>query len=250
MPTNNEVIYAAHVENLKYIQYSIDEIFTLAKLKIKCKQENTDNFKSIIRLLILQLGIWSEARYNKLICEYKYNSSTKDKIFTELELNLLNLNKEKIKQWNTIVELSFRKHYNIYIGYELSAVNLGQDKFDKYINIVDIIKIHLQSIIEIRNKLAHGHWIKQLTPNAQQINNINISHIAAGMVLGNSKNKNAARKRVYCKILMRPFLPSDTLPIQGARHGSQLQRSACKIPAIDAPPIDNCRLKIESKSCI
>ncbi len=51
MPTNNEVIYAAHVENLKYIQYSIDEIFTLAKLKIKCKQENTDNFKSIIRLL-------------------------------------------------------------------------------------------------------------------------------------------------------------------------------------------------------
>lgn len=183
MPTNNEVIYAAHVENLKYIQYSIDEIFTLAKLKIKCKQENTDNFKSIIRLLILQLGIWSEARYNKLICEYKYNSSTKDKIFTELELNLLNLNKEKIKQWNTIVELSFRKHYNIYIGYELSAVNLGQDKFDKYINIVDIIKIHLQSIIEIRNKLAHGHWINQLTPNAQQINNINITSIDSENIL-------------------------------------------------------------------
>ena len=56
------------------------------------------------------------------------------------------------RKMNTIVELSFRKHYNIYIGYELSAVNLGQDKFDKYINIVDIIKIHLQSIIEIRNK--------------------------------------------------------------------------------------------------
>jgi len=177
MTTKQELIYSSHVENLRHVQLSIEEIFLLAKNKIKTKNENSNNFKSIVRLLILQLGIWSEVRYNKLISEYNYLSPTKDKFFTELELKFLNLKKNKIDQWINIVELSFRKHYDIYIGHELKESNLGSQKYTEYTSILNIIDKYLRSIIEVRNKLAHGHWIQQLNDNGQQNNNINIASI-------------------------------------------------------------------------
>jgi|GEM_PF-1245402 len=172
---SQEATYAAYVENLQSIEYSIKDTFNIAKNKISKKQQTTKHFNATIRLLILQLGIWSEARFFKLLNEYHPRS--KQKLISVLELKLLALNKHKIEQWKTIIELAFRKHYQIYIGVELTANNLGDDKFSKYENLLNTVEKYLQSIIEVRNKLAHGLWIHQLKENGSIIQNQNLINI-------------------------------------------------------------------------
>jgi len=167
--------YLSCVDNLKSVEYAIEDTFSIIKAKISKKQETTDHFDSSIKLLVLQLGIWSEARLNKLLNEYDNNSQKK--LFTELELKLIKLNKQKIEQWKTIIELSFRKHYGIYIGHELKEENLGLEKFNQYTNIIEIVENHLKSIIEVRNKLAHGQWVCPLNDKGNLSSNSNFQEL-------------------------------------------------------------------------
>lgn len=177
---NEDSTYLSCVDNLNSIEYAIDENFKLIKDKISHKQLSTKHFNSSIKLLILLLGIWSEARLNKLINEY--SEITNSNLFTDLEKKLIKLNKQKIDEWKTIIELAFRKHYSIYIGQELTSNNLEVTNFKRYTGILDIIDNYLQSIIENRNKLAHGQWVCQLndkgkilnTPNVRELNNENV----------------------------------------------------------------------------
>lgn len=166
---NQDDIYYSYVDNLQSIENAINDVHTIIRMKISKKEETTQHFDSSIKLLILQLGIWSEARFHKLLNEY--DTQTNDKFFTELEHDFLNLKRQKIEQWKTIIELSFRKHYNIYIGHELSETNLGLDRFKQYNNLIEIIEKYLRSIIEIRNKLAHGQWSCQLSDKGKVSNN-------------------------------------------------------------------------------
>lgn len=177
----NKLIYAKHVENLRYIEYSISDMFRFTKQQISQKRNSTNFFDSNIRLLVLQLGIWSEARFNKLINEY--NITTDEKIFSALELELLGLRKQKIAQWQMVINLAFRKHYNIYIGTELSVDNLGRQKYDEYTNILKIVENYLKSIIEVRNKLAHGYWKYQINDKGDNINNSHLLEISQENIL-------------------------------------------------------------------
>ena len=172
---NQDSTYLSCVDNLNSIEYSVNENFKLVKDKISYKQESSKHFNSSIKLLILLLGIWSEARLNKLINEY--SEPTQSNLFTDLEKKLIKLNRQKIEEWKTIVELAFRKHYNIYIGNELTDVNLGSVNYKRYIDILNIIENYLQSIIENRNKLAHGQWVCQLNDKGKLLNTENIREL-------------------------------------------------------------------------
>ena len=165
--------YFSYVDNLKSIEYAIKDIFTLIKLKISKKEENSTHFSSSIKLLVLQLGVWSEARLNKLL--YEYSTQTQQNLLTDLEYNLINLNKQKIEQWKTVIELSFRKHYRIYIGEELSSLNLGEDKFKAYQKLIEIVEHDLRVIIEFRNRLAHGQWVCRVKINENSISRSRVS---------------------------------------------------------------------------
>jgi len=172
--------YLSSVDNLNSIEYSVNDNFKLIKSKISHKQVDTKHFNSSLKLLVLLLGIWSEARLNKLVNEYDIRTS--NNLFTDLEKKLIKLNKQKIEEWKTIIELAFRKHYNLYIGNKLDENNLGSINFQRYVAILDIVENYLQSIIENRNKLAHGQWVCQLnskgnlldTENTKELMNENI----------------------------------------------------------------------------
>lgn len=172
---NEESTYLSCVDNLNSIEYSVNDNFKLLRQKISNKQESSKHFNSSIKLLILLLGIWSEARLNKLINEY--SELTQSNLFTKLEKKLIKLNKQKIEEWKTIVELAFRKHYNIYMGDELTEDNLGVSNFKRYENILNIIENYLQAIIENRNKLAHGQWVCQLNNNGKLLRTENINEL-------------------------------------------------------------------------
>ncbi len=161
-------IYSAYVDNLKTIQYSIDDAFKNIKIKIANKKSE-EEIISNAKLLVLLLGIWSEARLEKLINERN--------IFNKREVQLIESERTKIGQWKLIIELSFRKHYNIYFGDELTKDNL-RNVFKKYNNLILYIENHLQTIIEVRNKLAHGQWVCQPNKNKTAQNaNINIQQL-------------------------------------------------------------------------
>lgn len=150
--------YYSYVDNLKFVEFALKDTFYILKTKISKKQENTEHFQASIRSSILLLGVWAETRLKKLL--YEYNALSQKYIFTDLEIKLINLQKQKIEQWKTIIELAFRKHYNIYIGEELNQDNLNNYK--KYITLIKLIDEDLKPIIETRNKLAHGQWLCQL----------------------------------------------------------------------------------------
>lgn len=164
-------IYSAYVDNLNYIEYSLSDTFKQLKLKIKENKDNDKEFHSNTKLLILLIGIWSEARLMKLISERN--------IFNKREIQLIESEKIKTNQWKLVIELSFRKHYKIYFGDELTKDNLKPDIYQKYVNIIEYVEIYITSIIEVRNKLAHGQWVCQ--PNNKKnalINNINVQQLS------------------------------------------------------------------------
>jgi len=161
-PNGTHDTYLSHVDNLRSIEYSIKDQFQILKLKIKKDEISTPHYSSSLKNLILLLGIWSESRLNKLLSE--------PDAFTAREIDIINLYKQKIAQWNIVVELSFRKHYSIHIGEELNEDNLGKDNFHKYNKIQDTIRDYLKVIVEMRNKLAHGQWCCQLNKSGNSLN--------------------------------------------------------------------------------
>ena len=124
---------------------------------------STLHYRSSIKNLTLLLGIWAESRLDKLLAE--------PGAFTDIEADIINLYRQKIQQWTVIVELAFRKHYAIYIGEDLNEKTLGHKVFSRYTTIQNIIKERLKLIIEIKNKLAHGHWCCQVNPKRTGLSN-------------------------------------------------------------------------------
>ena len=59
--------------------------------------------------------------------------------------------------WLFTIELAFRKRYNIPRA-QLSESSLNHSIHSRYTSIVEMVDLDLRSIVEVRNKLAHGQW--------------------------------------------------------------------------------------------
>ncbi|MCH8800221.1 MAG: hypothetical protein IH963_04855 [Chloroflexi bacterium] len=62
-----------------------------------------------------------------------------------------------LDRWLFAIEVAFRKHYLIPKA-NLSTKTLPFSAFNQYQGLRDIINGDLQTIITMRNKLAHGQW--------------------------------------------------------------------------------------------
>jgi len=143
-----EKIYKYHVANLRSIEIALKNTSLSARKAIS--EENIKATESFVRLYAFLLGAWAETRLKKILYEKRgFNSEERERILGEKTL---------LQQWLKSIELAYRKHYKI-AHVPLTEKTIPFTAFARFKELNDILEHDLRSIIEIRNKLAHGQWI-------------------------------------------------------------------------------------------
>ena len=147
-------LYKYHVANLRSIEIAIKNVALSTRRAIA--EENQYATDSFIRLYSFLLGAWAETRLNKLLFEPNG--------FLDAERQLILSPPTQLENWQKAVEIAFRKQYKVPSA-QLIESTLPFTAFARYSVISDILDKDLRSVIEIRNKLAHGQWIYPLNSN-------------------------------------------------------------------------------------
>ena len=143
-----EQIYEYHVANLRSIEIALKNTASSARKSIS--EENVKATESFVRLCSFLLGARAETRLKKLLYEKNgFNSNEREIILRE---------STQLQQWLKTIEIAYRRHYKISSS-PLDKETLPFTAFARFSELNDIIEQDLRSIIEIRNKLAHGQWI-------------------------------------------------------------------------------------------
>ena len=93
---------------------------------------------------------------------YEKNGITSD------ERNTVLATQSQIDRWQKAVEVAFRKQYKVPSA-ALTEKTLPHSAFSRYTSLIDILNNDLRSIIEIRNKLAHGQWVYPLNNEGNDV---------------------------------------------------------------------------------
>lgn len=145
---NQSKLYQFHVANLRSIQLALDNTALSSRRVIA--EENTSAIESFTRLYAFLVGAWAETRLQKLINENgAFNETDKQKIISE---------NTQLNQWVKAVELSFRSYYKL-PNAKIDVITLPHTAFYRYNTVIKLIENDLKSVIEVRNKLAHGQWV-------------------------------------------------------------------------------------------
>ncbi len=151
-------LYEYHVKNLRSIETAIEQVARTIRKAI-----STNNEKIIFsynRLFAFLIGAWAECRLQKLLYEpNSFNDNDRQKIYAK---------SQQINKWKYTVKIAFRKRYQVPRA-ALSEDTLHHSEFSRYITIMDMLEKDLRSIIEVRNKLAHGQWIYPLNSDNNDI---------------------------------------------------------------------------------
>ena len=74
----------------------------------------------------------------------------------------------QLAQWQTAIDLSFRKHHNV-VRSALDESSLGILHSARRDALHQVLDNELRIIIEIRNKLAHGQWVYPLNSSGTSV---------------------------------------------------------------------------------
>ena len=151
-------LYHFHVCNLRSIEIAIKNAALSTRKAIS--EQNQNAITSFVRLYSFLLGAWAETRLSKLL--FEKNGITPD------ERNIVLSQQTHIDRWHKAVEVAFRKQYNIPSA-PLTEKTLPHSSYSRHASLVDILDNDLRSIIEIRNKLAHGQWIYPLNNDGNDV---------------------------------------------------------------------------------
>lgn len=148
---SDDKLYRFHVTNIHSIEIALTHSALAARKSIA--EQNQAAIKSFVSLHAFLLGAWAESRLRKLLFESNG--------FSKAERTTILSQQTQIDQWLKLIELSFRKHYNVPAA-QLNDTSLPFVANAQYAVLVDILDKDLRSVIEVRNKLAHGQWVYPL----------------------------------------------------------------------------------------
>ena len=154
----DQKLYQFHVSNLRSIEIAIGN--TALSTRKAIAEQNQKAVESFIRLYSFLLGAWAETRLSKLLFEKKG--------ITPDERNTVLAQKTQIDRWQKAVEVAFRKQYKVPSA-ALTEKTLPHSAFSRHASLIDILDNDLRSIIEIRNKLAHGQWVYPLNNEGNDV---------------------------------------------------------------------------------
>lgn len=150
MPATPENLYKAHVKNLRAVDTALERM--LRELNASLSRGDDTTSEALLKTTMLLLGAWAEDRLRKMLFEPKG--------FTAAEREQITSAGSQIEIWKAALELGFRKRYQIPFA-NLSQM-LPLTPRARYAALLNIINDDLRPIIEVRNKLAHGQWVRPL----------------------------------------------------------------------------------------
>jgi hypothetical protein len=151
-------LYQFHVANLQEIDRAMHKV--ARSLRSFVSQKDDFSVSAFMRLYALMLGAWAECRLQKLIYEPQG--------FNEVERETIQAENTQLEQWQKAVELAFRRQYKIPKAL-LSADILPHSAYSRYDTLSKMLVNDLGSIIELRNKLAHGQWVYTLNNDRNDV---------------------------------------------------------------------------------
>lgn len=154
-----EQLYKWHVANTRSIEIAMKAASISCRRAIA--EDNISAVQSFQSLYSLLLGAWAENRLRKLL----YEPSGLD----DDERRDVVRQRSMRKQWLRVTEIGYRKHYNVQNA-ELSDQTLPFSAFAQFSILTEMLDSDLRSVIEIRNKLAHGQWVYPLNSRGSEIN--------------------------------------------------------------------------------
>ncbi|MFZ2995847.1 hypothetical protein [Sphingobium sp.] len=169
MPATPENLYKAHVKNLRAVDTALERMLReLNGSLARCDDTTSD---ALLKTTMLLLGAWAEDRLRKMLFEPNG--------FSPADRLQITSAGSQIEIWKAALERGFRKRYQI------PSANLSQmlpfTPRARYAALLSIINDDLRPIVEVRNKLAHGQWVRPLNSenddysptHTQQINGEN-----------------------------------------------------------------------------
>lgn len=158
MPLTERQLYAVHVLNLKSVDSGRLQVGLQLKHAIAVRNQPTT--QTLLRVYLLLTAAWAETRFRKLL--YEPNG------FSTAHRTTISGQRSQIDQWKRAVEIAFRVRYNRPRA-ALSALVLGDVPFHQYQAINTLLDRQLAPIIELRNSLAHGQWVRPLNSDGNAI---------------------------------------------------------------------------------
>lgn len=144
-------MYIHHCQNLKEIENAINLVEIDLRRYISAEKDaHVYRYTKILSYLIT---CWTEVRVLKLT--FERNAFTPTEIDSILKCSLEN-------KWVSTLEIAISKAYNINRNGNISN-QLDFTARARYNEIVTLIKNDLVPSIEIRNRIAHGHWLIAFT---------------------------------------------------------------------------------------
>jgi hypothetical protein len=169
MPATPEKLYKAHVKNLRAVDTALERMFRELNSSLSRSDDTTSD--ALLKTTMLLLGAWAEDRLRKML--YEANG------FDAAERQQITAAGSQIDIWKAALERGFRKRYQIPSANLLQILPFTtRARYEALLNVIDV---DLRPIIEVRNKLAHGQWVRPLNSenddyspsHTQQINGEN-----------------------------------------------------------------------------
>ena len=157
---NSERLYKFHVENLRSLEIALNDSARACRREIA--SENDAGSKSHLSLYAFLVGAWAECRLSKCLFE-------QDGFSAEVRDDLYKI-PSQLDRWKGTVARAFRLHFDIPTR-PLSEQNIPFSDYSRFVRINEILENELRSVIEIRNKLAHGQWIYPLNSDGTDVEN-------------------------------------------------------------------------------
>ncbi|WP_156807931.1 hypothetical protein [Henriciella marina] len=159
MPQTSHQLYRAHVKNLRAIETAL----THTRLSMKQALSATNDATADVHLktVLLLTGAWAECRLNKLVYE-PGGLSEADRALVQ--------SGTQYDQWLTVIKTGFQNRYINSARRNVEEPHVNADTRARYDRITSSVDTHLKPIIEMRNKLAHGQWVRALNAAGDDIN--------------------------------------------------------------------------------
>lgn len=171
VPISDAELYKAHVLNLRAVEDGIAQIER--DLNRAISEGSVSLSETLKKLYLFLAGAWAECRLKKLL--YEANG------FTEIERSQIKSQRTQSDKWKKSLELGYRKRYNVR-RVVLSATSLPATAWFRYSALRELICQDLEPLIELRNTLAHGQWMRPLNSAETDI---------SGRIRGNISRENA-----------------------------------------------------------
>jgi hypothetical protein len=166
MPASDADLYKAHVKNLRAV---VDGIAQIERdLNRAIAEENIPLSETLKKLYLFLVGAWAECRLKKLI--YENNG------FSKNDRDLIKSERTQSNCWNKALELGYRKRYEIPKA-ALSENTLPATAWLRLDAIRRLLSEEMEPLIELRNTLAHGEWVRPLNSQGTDISNLLIQRI-------------------------------------------------------------------------